>query len=71
MSQWLVCEELAIIHKESRSSTNKQLLWIYMYQYCMCFDETLTKIEAVVIYGICTRDHPEGVWDFPFTDGHP
>ena len=61
---WSVCEELAIIHEESRSSTNKQLLWIY--QYCMCFDENLTKIEAVVIYGICTCDRPEGVWDFPF-----
>ena len=25
-----------------------------------------SKIEAVVICGICTRDHPEGIWDFPF-----
>ena len=30
---WSVCEELAIIHEESRSSTNKQSLWIY--QYCI------------------------------------
>ena len=30
------------------------------------FDENLTKIEAVVIYEICTSDHPEGIWDFPF-----
>ena len=28
-------------------------------------DENLTKIEAVVIYGMCTRDRPEVVWDFP------
>ena len=26
---WSVCEELAIKHEESRSSTNKQSLWIY------------------------------------------
>ena len=26
---WSVFEELAIIHQESRSSTNKQSLWIY------------------------------------------
>ena len=58
---WSVCEELAIIHEKSRSSTNKQSLWIY--QYC----ENLTKIEAVVIYGICTRDRPEGVWEILFT----
>ena len=25
----------------------------------------LSKIEAVVIYGMCTRDPPEGIWDFP------
>ena len=43
---WSMCEELVIIHKESRSSTNKQSLWIY--QYCI-FNENLTKIEAVVI----------------------
>ena len=30
------------------------------------FDENLTKVEAVVIYGRCTRDRPEGVWDFSF-----
>ena len=30
---WSVCEELVIIHKESRSNTNKQSLWIY--QYCI------------------------------------
>ena len=30
---WSACEELAIIHEESKSSTNKQLLWIY--QYCI------------------------------------
>ena len=29
------------------------------------FDENLTKIKAVVIYGICTRDRPEGIWNFP------
>ena len=28
---WSVCEELAIKHEESRSSTNKQSLWIYQY----------------------------------------
>ena len=33
VNAWSVCEELAIIHEESRSSTNKQSLWIY--QYCM------------------------------------
>ena len=38
----------------------------YGYISTVYFDENLTKIEAVVIYGICTRDRPEGVWDFPF-----
>ena len=61
---WSVCDELAIIHKESRSNTNKQLLWIY--QYCVYFDKNLTKIEAVVKSGICTHDLQEGVWDFRF-----
>ena len=61
---WSVCEELAIIHEESTSGTNKQSIW--MYQYTVYFDENLTKIEAVVIYGIYTRDRPESVWDFPF-----
>ena len=55
---WSVCEKLVIIHEESRSGTNEQ--------QSVYFDENLTKIEAVVIYGICTRDHPEGIWDFPF-----
>ena len=59
---WSVCEELAIIHEESRSSTNKQSPWIY---YTVYFDENLFKIEAVVIYGTCTHGHPEGIWDFP------
>ena len=26
----------------------------------------ITKIEAVVIYEMCTRDRPEGIWDFSF-----
>ena len=30
---WSVCDELGIMHEESRSSTNKQSLWIY--QYCI------------------------------------
>ena len=55
---WSVCEELAIIYEESRSGTNKQ--------QSIYFDENFIKIEAVVIYGICTRDRPEDVWDFPF-----
>ena len=62
---WLVCKELAIIHEESRSSTNKTVTMdiSVLYNY---FDENLTKIEAVAIYGICTCDRPEGLWDFPF-----
>ena len=31
-----------------------------------CFDESLTKVGAVVIYGACTRDCQENIWDFPF-----
>ena len=38
----------------------------YRYISTVYFDENLTKIKAVVIYGIYTRDRPEGVWDFPF-----
>ena len=26
--------------------------------------ENLTKIEVVVIYGMCTCNHPENIWDF-------
>ena len=33
-----------------------------LYTY---FDENLAKIEAVVIYGMCTHDPSEGIWDFP------
>ena len=61
---WSVCEDLAIIHKESRSNTNKQSL--YGYISFVYFDENLTKIEAIVIYVICTRDCLVGIWDFPF-----
>ena len=58
---WSVCEEFAIKHKESRSSTDKQL-----YGYIsIAYDENLTKIEAVVIYEMSTLDCPEGIWDFP------
>ena len=42
-----LCEELVIIHEESRSSTNKHFLWIY--------DDKLTKIGGA---GMCARDHP-------------
>ena len=37
----------------------------YGYISIIYFDENLTKIEAVVNYGMCSRDFPEGVWDFP------
>ena len=37
---WSVCEELAIIHEESKSSTNKQSLWIYSIVH---FDEDLAS----------------------------
>ena len=33
-----------------------------LYTY---FDENLAKIDAVVIYGMCIDDLPEGIWDFP------
>ena len=38
---WSVCEELAIIHEESRSTTKKQSLCI------VYFDENLTKIKQL------------------------
>ena len=64
---WSACEELAIIHEESSSSTNK--LSLYGYISTVYFDENLTKIKVVVIYGICTHDRPEGIWDFrPFVN---
>ena len=37
----------------------------YGYISIVYFDENLAKIEAVVIYGMCTHDPPEGIWDFP------
>ena len=61
---WPVCQELAVIFEESRSSTNKQLLYGYFSN--VYFYENLIKIEAVVIYGICTCDRTEGIWDFLF-----
>ena len=27
--------------------------------------DSLTKIGAVVNYGVCAHDRPEGIWDFP------
>ena len=57
---WSVCEELAIVHEEVQINS------LYGYISTVYFDENLTKIEAVVIYGICTHDCPECVWDFPF-----
>ena len=38
----------------------------YGYISTVYFDENLTKIQAVLIYGVCTLDRPEGVWEFPF-----
>ena len=60
---WSVCGKLTTIHEESRGSTKNNR---YGYISTVYFDENLNKIEAVVIYRICTRDCPEGVWDFPF-----
>ena len=37
----------------------------YGYISIVYFDENLAEIEAVVIYGLCTRNLPEGIWDFP------
>ena len=31
-----------------------------------CFDESHTKVGAVVKYGACARDFLEGILDFPF-----
>ena len=42
---WLVCEELAIKHEESRRSTKNSR---YGYTSIVYFDENLTKIETVV-----------------------
>ena len=61
---WSVCEELAIIQEENPEAV--QINSLYGYISTVYFDENLTKIEAVVIYGICTRDRPEGIRDFPF-----
>ena len=59
---WSVCEELAINTKNPEAV---QLNSCYGYISIAYFDENLTKIEAVVIYGTCTCNHAEGVWDFP------
>ena len=61
---WSVCEELATIY--TKNPVAVQISSRYGYISTVYFDENLTKIEAVVIYGICTRDCPEGIWDFPF-----
>ena len=37
----------------------------YGYITIVYFDENLTKIEEVVIYEMCTHDHPEGFGTFP------
>ena len=37
----------------------------YGYISIVQFDENLTKIETVVVYGMCTCDCSEGIWDFP------
>ena len=59
---WSVCEGLAIIHEESKlRSTNKQL---YGYISIVYFDENLTS-SCNLFYGMCTRDRPQGIWDFP------
>ena len=42
-----------------------QISSCYEYISIVYFNENLTKIEAVIIYGMCTHDHPEGIWDFP------
>ena len=37
-----------------------QINTCYGFVSIVYFDDNLTKIEAVVIYGMCARDHPEG-----------
>ena len=59
---WSVCEGLAIIHEESKlRRTNKQL---YGYISIVYFDENLTS-SCNLFYGMCTRDRPQDIWDFP------
>ena len=42
-----------------------QIYGCFAYINIVYFDENLSKIEAIVIYGMCTHDHPEDIWDFP------
>ena len=59
---WPVREELV---KNTRNPEAIQTNIRHGYISTVYFDENLTKSEAVVNYGICTRHCQEGVWDFP------
>ena len=58
---WSMCEELPIKQKNSEAV---QINSCYGYIIIVYFDENLTKIEAAVIYRMCTCDHSVGIWDF-------
>ena len=58
---WSVCEKLAINTKNPESLA----VQINRYNSILYFDENLTKIEAVVMYGMCTCYRSEGIWDTP------
>ena len=49
---------------DTKNPDTVQINGHYGYISIVYVDENLTKIEAVVIYGMCTRDPPEGIWDF-------
>ena len=53
------CEELAITQGKNPEAV--QINSHYGYISIVYFDENLTKIKVVVIYGICTHDRPKGV----------
>ena len=52
--QCVNCKELAIIHEESRSGYKYTVVMDISVLYNYYFDENFIKIEAVVIYGICS-----------------
>ena len=68
---WSVCEEFAIKHKESRSSTNKQSLW--KYQYCIFWWKPYQDWSSCSLWNVYIWPSREylGLSCCDLLDGHP
>ena len=56
-----------MISKDSRNVNNNFVaIDLALLRGNSQFDKRFTNIGSVLSNGVCVRDHPDGVWGFPF-----